>query len=50
MTYKGVTLHLNRFDCENRRIPVIGEHRRVYVKYWDYRGNFAQVTENMMTF
>jgi len=45
MTYKGVTLHLNRFDCENRRIPVIGEHRRVYVKYWNYSGNFAQVTE-----
>lgn len=45
LTYQGVTLRLFPKDCVERRYPVIGEHRRVYVKYWDYKMGVAQVTE-----
>lgn len=45
LAYQGVTLRLFPKDCIERRYPVIGEHRRVYVKYWDYKMGVAQVTE-----
>lgn len=45
LTYQGAKLRLFPNDCVERRTPVIGEHRRVYVKYWDYRMGLAQVTE-----
>lgn len=45
LTYQGASLRLFPKDCVERRTPVIGEHRRVYVKYWDYKMGMAQVTE-----
>ena len=45
LTYQGITLRLFPKDCMERRSLVIGEHRQVYVKYWDYKLGMAQVTE-----